>query len=100
MHFIYCLLSVRLVIGITNAVEFFILPLCSCAVIFPDRRLDESAHDRGIGGVFDEGDSLAARLEALMAADCAERVLQHFEIEFPKDDCPRKAFEALISAPA
>jgi hypothetical protein len=38
--------------------------------------------------------------QAVWAADCAERVLQYFEKEFPKDDCPRKAFEALIFMPA
>jgi hypothetical protein len=40
------------------------------------------------------------KTQAVWAADCAERVLQYFEREFPKDDCPRKAFEALIFMPA
>jgi hypothetical protein len=34
------------------------------------------------------------RAQALWAADCAERVLTHFEQEFPDDDRPRKAIEA------
>lgn len=31
---------------------------------------------------------------ALWAADCAERVLPHFEEKYPSDDRPRKAIEA------
>jgi len=33
------------------------------------------------------------KLLVLWAADCAERVLTHFEKEYPKDDRPRKAIE-------
>jgi uncharacterized protein YdeI (YjbR/CyaY-like superfamily) len=43
------------------------------------KRLDEKDH----------------RSLALWAADCAEHVLPHFEEEYPKDDRPRKALEAV-----
>jgi len=39
----------------------------------------------------DKGDQ---RSLALWAADCAERVLPHFEEKYPNDDRPRKAIEA------
>ena len=42
------------------------------------------------GGTLDEGDH---RLLAVWAADCAEHVLQHFELARSNDDRPRRAIE-------